>query len=141
MKTVLILITSLFIVGVIISPFFWIRFSSKRRKILFLSVCSLLSLLLAIFFQFWLYDFILDNYIHTYDALSYFDGISTNALYIFIALILFSPFIFTKILYQQFTIKRIIISLLLSILILTALVLIFAYVIFPMVGSALLNNV
>lgn len=130
MKTILIWIFSFLFAGTIISPFFWLKFLKEKSRWGYVLGSLITSLAVFIFSIVWLYDFIL-RYIHTYDALDYFDGISIKGVLIVIFLVIISPFIFTKIVYGSFKIKSILISLASSVLIFVSLFLFWAYVLIP----------
>ncbi len=78
-----------------------------------------------------LYDFVLKVFIHSYNSLDYFDGISMGFIYIILLFFLISPFIFTKIVYGKIKIKSFFISLGLSILIFAIYVYVFVYILLP----------
>ncbi|MDA3840776.1 MAG: hypothetical protein PF572_06870 [Patescibacteria group bacterium] len=143
MRTILLWLTSLLITGFFISPFFLFWFVKKKSKKIYLVVSALASFLVYVWA--WIKGYyLLSDYFAKVDAdlyYFYYDASDFAMFYIFIPLMIVSPFIFTKILYTQFTLKRFFVSLFLSSLILMGLFLFFAYVLFPMAGSVLLNNI
>ncbi len=130
-KTLIIWICSFLIAGIIISPFFWLRFLKEKSRWRYVSLSSLLTLIFFYFSTTVIYDFIL-KYIHHYNQLDYFDGISMGSIYIVLLLIITSPFIFTKIIYDKINIRSFFISLIISIAIIVTYAFIFVYIIFPM---------
>jgi hypothetical protein len=128
--------------GIIISPFFWLRFLKKEGIKRYIQASSLATLVFFILYYAFVYNFIsnltakvnADLYYLFYDVLDF-------AGYIVFFLVLISPFIFTKIIYKKFSIKSFILSLLFTLIIFIAYAFVFAYIIFPMAGEVLLKNI
>lgn len=130
MKTILIILASLLLAGIIISPFFWLRFLKERSVGKYLALSSVVTLILLGFSLTWMYDFIL-KFINNYDLLDYFDGIFLGYSFIMLLFITLSPLIFTKIIKHKFTVKNFILSLLLSVFIFVTIFLYWAFVLLP----------
>ena len=138
MKILIIWICSFLVAGIIISPFFWLRFLKKMSKWKYVILSSTVTLGLFYFFVTTLYDFIL-KYIHHYNQLDYFDGISMGSTYIILLLIILAPFIFTKIIYGCIKIKSFFVALFFSVIIFILLFLFWVYVLLPVAFSQLHN--
>jgi len=136
MKLLLVWICSFAIAGIIISPFFWLRFLKEKSMGMYLVASSVVTLLVFWFSMTWVYNFILKS-INSYDVLYYFDRISMFSIYIIILLIILTPFIFTKIIKNKITIISFFVSLFLSILIFVSIFLYWAYVLLPQAFSHL----
>ncbi len=130
MKILLIWLFSFLIAGVIISPFFWLRFLKKDSKLQYLIFSLIITLGILYFSIEFLYDFIL-KYIHQYNQLDYFDGISMGSLYVVLLFIILFPFLFTKIYFGKIKLRSFILSLVCSIIIFISLFLYWAYVLLP----------
>ena len=87
MKLLLVWICSFAIAGIIISPFFWLRFLKEKSMGMYLVASSVVTLLVFWFSMTWVYNFILKS-INSYDVLYYFDRISMFSIYIIILLII-----------------------------------------------------
>jgi hypothetical protein len=141
MRTLLTWIGAILITGIIISPFFWLRFLKNKKVIIYLITSSFISVIFFLLSLTWIYNFILKHFINTYDSLGYFDLFYIIYPVLYLLLVVISPFIFTKILYGKFSLKSVIISIFCSIAIFIAIALIFTYYIFPMAGEVLLKNI
>jgi hypothetical protein len=133
------MLASLALAGIIISPFFWLRFLKEKSVGKYLVVSSVVTLVIFIAANTLLYKFIL-QFINSYDALFYFDGISMGGIYMTILLIVLSPFIFTKILKNTINTKNFFISLLYSCLIFISIFLFWVYVLLPKAFGDLLKH-
>jgi hypothetical protein len=134
----LIWLASFILAGIIISPFFWLRFLKKKSVGKYLVASSVVPLLFFWISLTWLYDFIL-KFVNSYNVLYYFDRISMNFIYIILIFIVLSPFIFTKIIKNKFTLKSFFLSLILSIIIFVSIFLYWAFVLLPQAFSQLHN--
>lgn len=138
MKTLIIWACSLLIAGIIISPFFWLRFLKEKSKSKYIILSSAITVGLFMLYIYVGYDFInnwtakvsADLYYMAYDFTDY-------ALYLILLLIIIFPFIFTKIYFGRIRVKSFIISLLLSIVIFMMFFLYWAYVLLPVAFSKL----
>jgi len=130
MKLLLIWVCSFAIAGIIISPFFWLKFLKEKSVGAYLVVSSVLTLGIFWFSMTWVYNFILKS-IHSYDVLDYFDGISLGFSFIVLLFIILTPFVFTKIIKQKFSIISFFVSLFLSAVIFVSIFLYWAYVLLP----------
>ena len=130
LNTILIIFASLVLAGIIISPFFWLRFLKEKSVGKYLMVSSLSALVIFIIFNTLLYKFIL-QFINSYNALFYFDGISMGSIYITILLAIISPFIFNKILKNDIGVKSFFTLLFYSCVIFISIFLFWVYVLLP----------
>jgi hypothetical protein len=141
MKTLLIWACSFLIAGIIISPFFWLKFLKERGQWKYISVSILASFILNMLYIFKLGELAInsssklgtDFYYFFYDA-------SGNAIIIMFFAILISPFFLTKNIFQQTSIKWIAVSCLLSVAIFIIYALVFVYIIFPMAAGVIFKN-
>jgi hypothetical protein len=131
MKTVIIILGTLAVTFIIISPFFWLRFLYRKDRKLYVFYSTLLAVGMLILFIICAQKFILGK-IASYDVLDVFDGISMGSIYLTLFLSIISPFIFAKIILEKIKIKSFFISLALSIIIFLTYVLVFVYVLLPM---------
>lgn len=139
MQTILIILASLVLTGIIISPFFWLKFLREKSVRAYLTTSSFFTLFFFILANTFFYDFTL-KYINSYDALAYFDAISMNSIYMIVFMIIISPFIFTKIINNSINVRNFFISLLLSCLISISIFLFWVYVLLPKAFGDLLKN-
>ena len=130
MKIIIILLGTLFMTLVIISPFFWLRFLYHKDRKLYVFYSTLATVGIFGICVIPIYRFIL-NYINSYDILYYFDSISTGAIYLNLLIFLISPFIFAKIIYDRINVKSFFISLFISILILAIYIYFFVNILLP----------
>jgi hypothetical protein len=142
MKTLLEWLVAAIIASLFFLPF--ILFYPIKRK--WLKIYLALGTILSAGIFIWYFFEGSDKLIHSFvkmdpDIYYFFDDSAQYAIYVYLLIILLSPFIFTKILYGRTTVKRFFVSLLLSFLIFIALALIFAYYIVPKAGSVLLHNI
>lgn len=142
MRTLFVWLGAVITTLVIISPFFWLWFLKKKNKWLYITVSSIISIAIMIFYGLKGYDLLLD-YMAMLSADAYYFSYDAGSWtpFIFAFLMFISPFIFTKILYGKITVKSFFISLASSILILTILFLIFAYYIVPKAFEGFLLNI
>jgi len=142
MRTLLVWLGAFIITAVIISPFFWLWFLKKTKKIYYVLYSSFVSLLIFLIFFFW-GDNYLDKFFRKFNTelLYIYNESDIYAVIIYAFLMLISPFIFTKILYGRITVKSFFISLASSILILIIIFLIFAYYIVPKAFEGFLLNI
>ena len=138
MQNILIIFSSIILAGIIISPFFWLKFLKKKSVGKYLVASSLITLLIFAIMSTSFYKFIL-QFINSYNALAYFDGISMGSIYLTIFLIIISPFIFTKILKNNISVGNFFISLILSCVIFVSIFLFWVYVLLPQAFSQLHN--
>jgi len=134
-------LVSIFITGILISPFFLFKFLSKKKAI-YLTISSVVS------FAFFLWYFIdgcdtLLRYVAKIDAdLYYFmDDAGFGPIIIYVLLTIVSPFIFVKSVRGRIGVKYFFISSALSVVIFYALLYSYAYFLFPLVGQAFLENI
>ena len=141
MKTLIIWICSFLIAGIIISPFFWLRFLKEKNRWQYVILSSTTTLVIFLLYIYFGYDFInnwtakinADLYYMAYDFIQY-------AIYVVLLLIILSPFIFTKIIYNKIDIKSFFISLIISVSIVLVYAIIFVYIIFPMAVGVIFKN-
>lgn len=141
MKTLLIWVFSFLIAGVIISPFFWLRFLKDKSRWGYV-ICSLVtSFAFSMLYIFVIADFttkiasnIGTNFYYLYD------NASGNALPLIFFAILFSPFFLTRAVFKIFSAKWFLISLVMSLLIFVIYAIIFVYIIFPMAVGVIFKN-
>jgi hypothetical protein len=138
MKTLLIWIGSFVIAGVIISPFFWLKFLKEKSRWLYVIWSSAGTIVIFLLYIYFGYDLI-GNLTAKISADLYYMAyeFTQNAIYIVLILILLAPFIFTKIVYEKFKMKSVLISLVLSFIIFISLFLFWAYVLLPIAFSKL----
>lgn len=138
MQTLLIIFFSIVLAGIIISPFFWLKFLKKKSVWGYLVGSTVVTVLLFLFYATWLYDFVL-KYVNSYDVLYYFDRISMDSMYLVILFIILLPFVFTKNIRGEFNVKNFLVSLFLSFVIFISIFLYWAYVLLPQAFSQLHN--
>lgn len=132
MKTILIILASFALAGIIISPFFWLRFLKVKSVAGYLAGSSVATLFIFGLYIYFGYDFIgnltakinADLYYFFYDVIDF-------VIYIVILLVILAPFIFTKTIKHKFTIKNFIFSLVLSSLIFVSIFLYWSLVLLP----------
>lgn len=130
---------SILFAGIIISPFFWLKFLKVKGVGKYLTVSSASTLLLFWISLTWVYDFIL-KYVNSYNVLYYFDNIFLAYSDMVIFLIIISPFIFTKISKAKFSVRSLFLNLFLSVLIFISVFLYWALVLLPKAFSELHNH-
>jgi hypothetical protein len=141
MKTFLTWICSFVITGVIISPFFWLRFLKQKSQWWYVIGSLLASFAFSMLYIFVIADFttklasnIGNNFYYLYD------NASGNALPIIFFAILFSPFFLTRAVFKIFSAKWFLISLVMSLLIFVIYAIIFVYIIFPTAIGVIFKN-
>jgi len=140
MKTILIIFSSIILAGIIISPFFWLRFMKKKSVGKYLVASSLATLIIFGWYIFFGYNLISDWTAKTNADLYYFFyDVIDFVIYMIIFLIIISPFIFTKILKKNINIRNFFISLILSCVIFVSIFLFWVYVLLPQAFSQLHN--
>ena len=140
MKAVIIWLSSFLLAGIITSPFLWLRFLKKKNVWGYIICSSLIVMAIFYFFMTRVYDFVLKSFIHSYNSLDYFDGISMGFICIVLLFFLISPFIFTKIAFGKIKTKSFIASFGLSILIFIIYACVFIYVLLPRAFGELLKH-
>ena len=141
MKLFLVWFFSLLLAGVIISPFFWLKFLRAKSAVKYL-VASSIATLIFLFVYIYPVDTFLSNWTAKTNAdLYYFYyDISLNPILISIFLIIISPFIFTKISHIKFSLRSFLLNLFLSALIFSSIFLYWAYVLLPKAFQDLHNH-
>lgn len=140
MKILIIWLASFALAGIIISPFFWLRFLKKKGIGTYLVASSIATL--GFLFA---YIYPIDNFLSNWTAKTnanlyyFYDDFSLYPILIVIFLIVISPFIFTKIIKNKLTIKSFFVSLFLSLVIFVAIFLYWAYVLLPKAFNQLHN--
>lgn len=130
MNAILVTLASIALAGLIISPFFWLRFLKMKSVAGYLVGSSVTTLIL-----FWIsltgvYNFIL-KYVNSYNVLGYFDNIFLGYASVVLFFIVLSPFIFTKIIKHKFTFKNFFLALFLSVVIFASIFTYWALVLLP----------
>jgi hypothetical protein len=131
-------LVSFALAGIIISPFFWLRFLKEKNVWKYIFWSSAVTLLFFWLYIFYGYDFIsnwtaktnADLYYFFYDVIQY-------AIYIVLLCIVFSPFIFTKIIKQKFTVWRFLFLTLISLVIFVSIFTYWAFILLPQAFSHL----
>jgi hypothetical protein len=138
MKTLIIWVSSFLLAGVIVSPFFWLKFLKKKSAWAYVFWSSLVTIALLLIFTYPVDDF-LNSWTAKINADLYYVyyEIGQYALYIVLLLIILFPFIFTKIIYGRIKVRSFFISLFLSIIIFISLFLFWVYVLLPIAFSKL----
>ena len=133
MKTGIVLLGTLVVTFIIISPFFWLRFLCRKDKKLYVFYSSLATIGIFYLYVFWFNKPLANLFARTNADFYYiYDDISFNTMMFSHFLVVISPFIFTKIIYGKIKIKSFFISLSLSIIISIVYALVFAYILLPM---------
>ena len=140
MKILGIILASLALAGVIISPFFWLKFLKAKNVGGYLALSSVATVLLLLSYIFFVYDFIgnLTAKINA-DLYYFYDDFSLYPILIVIFLIIISPLIFIKIVQRKFTLKSFAGGLLLSLVLFVSIFLFWALVLLPQAFNQLHN--
>ncbi len=140
MKILIIWICSFLIAGIIISPFFWLRFLKEKSKLQYLFLSFVMTMILYLLYVYFGYGFInnwtaktnADLYYIAYDFTDY-------ASYLVLLFFILAPFVFTRIIFGSIKIKSFFISLIISVIIFTSIFLFWVYVLLPVAFSQLHN--
>lgn len=141
MNIVLTMLASLVLAGIIISPFFWLKFLKKKSVVKYLVASSISVVVIFGWYLFFGNRFLTDLTANVDAGLYYFYyDVGFNATMIVHFLIVISPFIFSKILFGGINIKQFLKSLLLSVIISVIYVYLFVYVLLPKAFGELLKH-
>lgn len=141
METILIWLSSFLLAGIIISPFFWLKFLKQKSVWAYLIVSSVITILFL-----FAYIYPIDNFLSNWtaganaDLYYFYDDFSLNPILIVVVLISISPFIFTKILKYKFSLKIFLLDFFLAITIFAAIFLYWAFVLLPKAFGDLHNH-
>jgi hypothetical protein len=140
MNAFIIWLSSFALAGVIISPFFGLRFLKKKSVWKYLIASTVTTLIIFGWFIYFGYD-LTSDWAAKIDADLYylFYDILDITLYLGFVFFLFYPFVFSKIIYGKISWKNFFISLLLSVLIFFIYVYVFVYILLPKAFSELHN--
>lgn len=140
MKIIGIILASLFLAGLIISPFFWLRFLKVKNVVGYLVASSVATVLLLAG-----YIFVLDRFLSYWtakidaDLYYFYDDFSLYPILIVIFLIIISPLIFVKIIWKKFSWKSFALAVLLASTFFIAIFLWWALILLPWAFSGLHN--
>jgi hypothetical protein len=133
MKTLIIWTCSFLLAGIIISPFFWLRFLIRKNTWMYVFLGTLLSFIFSMLYIFKVGDFTMNLAARVgADFYYFYDDVTSNSLIAIFLAVLISPFFSIKMVFEKFCIKSFFISLIISSLIFVIYAVIFVYVIFPM---------
>ncbi len=140
MKIIGIILASFAFAGVIVSPFFWLRFLREKQVAQYLVASSVGTLMLLFGYIFSAYD-LLGNITAKINAELYYfyDDFSLYPILIVVFLIILSPLIFVKIIQKKFTLKNFLWALLLTVALLVAIFIFWALVLLPQAFNQLHN--
>jgi hypothetical protein len=138
MKILFTWLVSFALAGIIISPFFWLRFLKERNVWKYIFWSSAGTLVIFSSFICFIYRY-LGNMLAkgNSDIYFFYDDTSFQAIMLVHFFIIISPFIFTKIAFGKIKIKSFLVSLSLSALIFMLYVYVFIYVLLPEAFSEL----
>jgi hypothetical protein len=138
MKILLVWIAAFAIAGIIISPFFWLRFLKEKGVGKYLMVSSV-GTIFFLYIYIYVSDSFLLNLTAKYNTNMYyfFDSLDIYPALIVIFLIIISPLIFIKIIKHNFNIWNFLLGLFSSVTIFIAIFLYWAYVLLPQAFSHL----
>jgi hypothetical protein len=140
LNTILITLASLALAGVIISPFFWLRFLKAKSVGKYLVVSSVVTLIFLFAYIYPVDNFLSDWTAKTNADLYYFYyDVSLNPILLVVMLIVVSPLIFTKIIKNKFTLRDFLAAFVLSVAIFAAIFVFWALVLLPQAFSQLHN--
>ncbi len=132
MNTILIILGTLLITFIIISPFFWLRFLYRKDRKLYVFYAMLATVGIFALHIFWLDDYFSDFFAKTNSDLYYiWYDVGFNSIMIGHFFVVISPFIFTKIIYERISIKSFFVSLVISIFIAAVYVFVFVNILLP----------
>lgn len=141
MKILIIWLASFALAGIIISPFFWLRFLKQKSVGKYLWVSSVATLIVFSLYVTYGYNFINDWAAKKSADLYYFlYDITDFPIYIVLLLILISPFIFSKIIYGKMSWRRFFISVTISAVIFLTYAYVFAYILLPWAFAGLMDH-
>jgi len=141
MQTILIVFSSIILAGIIISPFFWLRFLKEKSVGKYLVASSIITLIIFGWYLLFGYNLISDWTAKTNADLYYFFyDVIQYAVYLILLFIILTPFIFTKIIYKKIAVKSFFISLTLSLLIFISIFLYWVYILLPKAFGDLLKH-
>jgi hypothetical protein len=132
METLLTWLASFVLVGIIISPFFWLRFLKEKSVWNYIFLSSVVTLGVFGSFIYFIYRYLGNILAKGNSDISFFyDDMSFQAIMIVHFLIIISPFIFTKIAFGKIKIKSFLISSVISVLIAVAYIYVFVFMLLP----------
>ena len=140
MKIIGIILASFAFAGVIVSPFFWLRFLREKQVAQYLVASSVGTLMLLFGYIYWL-DTLISILLEKINAELYYfyDDFSLYPILIVVFLIILSPLIFVKIIQKKFTLKNFLWALLLTVALLVAIFIFWALVLLPQAFNQLHN--
>ena len=140
MKIIGIILASFAFAGVIVSPFFWLRFLREKQVAQYLVASSVGTLMLLFGYIYWL-DTLISILLEKINAELYYfyDDFSLYPILIVVFLIILSPLIFVKIIQKKFTLKNFLWALLLTVALLVAIFIFLAFVLLPQAFNQLHN--
>ncbi|HAI73868.1 MAG TPA: hypothetical protein DCS28_01280 [Candidatus Moranbacteria bacterium] len=138
MKILFIWVSSFLLAGIIVSPFFWLKFLKQKSVWKYIFWSSALTIGIFLLFIFYVYKYIGNILVRgNSDIYFFYDDVSFFAIILINFLIIISPIIFTKIAFGKIKLKSFFISVLLSFLLFVIYALVFVYILLPEAFSEL----